>query len=101
MSAIATPTPLASQQDLLDRYTRGDLRAREELVNRFLPLAKRLAGRYRGTGEAHDDLEQVASLGLLKAIDRYDPALGPFVRFAVPTIIGELKRHLRDKGWNM
>ena len=101
MSLTATPTPLASEQDLLDRYAQGDLRAREEVVNRFLPLARRLAGRYRQTGEAQDDLEQVASLGLIKAIDRYDPALGPFVRFAVPTITGELKRHFRDKGWSM
>ena len=101
MSATAAPTRLASEQELLDRYVRGDLRAREELVNRFLPLATRLAGRYRQTAEAQDDLDQVASLGLLKAIDRYDPALGPFVRFAVPTIMGELKRHFRDKGWGM
>ena len=67
----------------------------------FLPLTRRLAGRYRHSAESLDDLEQVASLGLIKAIDRYDVALGSFVRYAVPTIIGELKRHFRDKGWGM
>ncbi len=77
------------------------MRAREELVYRFLPLTKRLAGRYRHTAEAQDDLEQVACMGLIKAIDRYDPNLGPFVRYAVPNIMGELKRHFRDKGWGM
>ncbi len=66
-----------------------------------MPLARRLAARYRHSGEALDDLIQVACLGLIKAIDRYDPAAGPFARFAVPTITGELKRHFRDKGWAM
>jgi RNA polymerase sigma-B factor len=67
----------------------------------FLPLTRRLAGRYRHTGESLDDLEQVASLGLIKAIDRYDPDLGSFARYAVPNIMGELKRHFRDKGWGI
>ena len=66
-----------------------------------MPLARRLAARYRHSGEALDDLVQVACLGLIKAIDRYDPDAGPFARFAVPTITGELKRHFRDKGWAM
>jgi len=100
-TTAAAPTRLASEQDLLDRYAQGDLRAREELINRFLPLARRLAGRYRQSAEAQEDLEQVASLGLIKAIDRFDPALGPFTRYAIPTIMGELKRHFRDKGWGM
>lgn len=99
MSAISTP--LESEQELLRRYAQGDVRAREEVINRFLPLARRLAGRYRHTGESQEDLEQVACLGLIKAIDRYNPELGPFVRFAVPNIMGELKRHFRDKGWSM
>jgi len=90
-----------AEQRLLRRYQDGDLRAREELASGFMPLARRLAGRYRHTGEAQEDLEQVAYLGLLKAIDRYDPALGPFVRYAVPNILGELKRHFRDKGWGL
>ena len=91
----------ASEDGLLRRYADGDIHAREELVRRFLPLARRLAARYRHTGESQDDLEQVACMGLIKAIDRYDPDLGPFVRYAVPNIMGELKRHFRDKGWSM
>ncbi len=66
-----------------------------------MPLAKRLAGRYRHTDEPREDLEQVACVGLVKAIDRYDPERGPFAHYAVPTMIGELKRHLRDKRWGM
>jgi RNA polymerase sigma-B factor len=87
---------------LLERYReQGDLRAREELIARLLPLAQRLAGRYRNSGESQDDLEQVASVGLIKAIDRYEPSVGPFARYAVPNILGELRRHFRDKGWAM
>jgi RNA polymerase sigma-B factor len=86
---------------LLVRYHRaGDLNAREELVHRFLPLARELARRYAYTDEPFDDLLQVASLGLLKALDRFDPERGAkFTTFAAPTILGELKRHFRDKGW--
>ena len=90
-----------SELQLLRMSHDGDLVAREELVHRFLPLARRLAGRYRHSGLSEDDLQQVASLGLIKAIDRYDPDAGPFVSYAVPTIVGELKRHFRDKGWGM
>lgn len=92
---------LETDEQLLRRYHDGDVRARDELVYRFMPLTRRLAGRYRHTGEAQDDLEQVACMGLIKAVDRYDPNLGPFVRYAVPNIMGELKRHFRDKGWGM
>ncbi len=74
---------------------------RERLIEHHMPLARRLAARYRNSGESLDDLVQVACLGLIKAIDRYDPDAGPFPRFAVPTITGELKRHFRDKGWSM
>jgi RNA polymerase sigma-B factor len=92
-----------AQEDrrLLVRYHReGDSAAREQLVERFLPLARQLARRYQRGGEQLDDLIQVASLGLLKAIDRFDPARETaFSSFAVPTILGELKRHFRDKGW--
>jgi RNA polymerase sigma-B factor len=94
-----------SQEDrrLLVRYHReGDPVAREQLVERFLPLARQLARRYQRGGEQLDDLVQVASLGLLKAIDRFDPARETaFSSFAVPTILGELKRHFRDKGWSV
>jgi RNA polymerase sigma-B factor len=87
---------------LLDRYREAsDLSARDELIASMLPLAKRLAGRYRNSGESQEDLEQVACLGLIKAVDRYEPSVGPFVRFAVPNILGELRRHFRDKGWGM
>ena len=86
---------------LLRSSQEGDLEARDELARRFIPLAKRIATRYHHRGEPHDDLDQVACLGLLKAIDRYDPALGPFVSYAVPNILGELKRHFREKGWAM
>ncbi len=84
---------------LLRRYREGDLAARDELVALLRPVAQRLAARYRHTTEPPEDLEQVACLGLLKAIDRFDPDVGPFMRYAVPTILGELKRHFRDRGW--
>jgi RNA polymerase sigma-B factor len=74
--------------------------ARNELVQRFLPLARRLAFRYRNPNEPFEDLVQVASVGLLGAIDRFDPDRGiAFPAFAIPTILGELKRHFRQTGW--
>jgi RNA polymerase sigma-B factor len=88
---------------LLERYHReGDPAAREALVERFLPLARQLARRYQRGAEPLDDLIQVASLGLLKAIDRFEPDRpSAFSSFAVPTILGELKRHFRDRGWSV
>jgi RNA polymerase sigma-B factor len=88
---------------LLARYHRdGDIAAREALVERFLPLARQLARRYQRGSEPLDDLIQVASLGLLKAIDRFEPDRPTaFSSFAVPTILGELKRHFRDRGWSV
>ena len=88
---------------LFDRYQKTrDPRVREELVQRFLPLARSLAGRYQRSNEPFDDLIQVASLGLVKAIDRFDPQNGAsFSSYAVPTILGELKRHFRDRTWSV
>ncbi len=79
-----------------------DAGARERLVHRFLPLAEHLALRFVGRGESREDLEQVARLGLVHAIDRFDPDRGvQFSTFATVTIVGELKRHFRDKGWSI
>jgi RNA polymerase sigma-B factor len=91
------------ERQLLIRYHQfGDLAARGELVERFLPLARDLALRYTYTNEPFDDLLQVASLGLIKAIDRFEPGRGSkFTSYAAPTILGELKRHFRDKGWSL
>ena len=75
---------------------------REDLVRLHYPLVEYLARRFAGRGEPVEDLTQVASIGLLKAIDRFDPERGvKFSTYATPTIIGELKRHFRDKGWAM
>jgi RNA polymerase sigma-B factor len=90
----------AERQLLLRYHEYGDLASREELTERFLPLARDLALRYTYTDEPFDDLFQVASLGLIKAIDRFEPGRGTkFTSYAAPTILGELKRHFRDKGW--
>ncbi len=106
--ASARPTPereLRHREDrrLLDRHRRtGDPAAREALVRRFLPLVRSIAGRYRHTSEPFDDLVQVGSVGLLKAIDRFDPDLQTaFTTFAVPTIAGEIQRHFRDRTWSL
>jgi RNA polymerase sigma-B factor len=91
----------AADRRLFLRYRQhGDLAARGELFERFLPLAQGLARRYWRRRDQIDDLEQVASVGLVKAIDRFDHDRGiAFSSYAVPTIVGELKRHLRDTGW--
>lgn len=76
--------------------------ARDELVRRNLPLARKLASRYANPNEPFDDLFQVASLGLVKAVNRFDPSFErPFAAFATPTILGELRRHFRDTGWSL
>ena len=74
---------------------------RDELTRVCLPFAGRMARRYRGRGENLEDLEQVARLGLVKAIDRYDPERGSFTAYAVMTISGEIKRHFRDRTWGV
>ncbi|MEI7031724.1 SigB/SigF/SigG family RNA polymerase sigma factor [Streptomyces pratensis] len=77
-------------------------RLRSEIICAWLPMAHRLAGRYRNRGETLEDLRQVAAIGLVNAVDRYDPALGrAFAPFAVPTITGEIKRHFRDRMWSV
>lgn len=95
--------PETSGEELRLWQTRDrDPRSRERLIEMYMPLARSLAKRYRGASEPMDDLVQVANLGLINAIDRYDPSRGtPFVGFASPTILGELKRHFRDRAWTV
>ncbi len=80
---------------------RRDERARDELVREYLGLVRALARRYGGGNEPMEDLVQVGSIGLVKALDRYDPERGDFAAYAVPTIVGELKRHFRDRTWTV
>jgi RNA polymerase sigma-B factor len=103
MSTVhAAPAP-ASPRELFARCREDhDQRAREQLIIRFLPLAYKLAARYSASRGPDDDLVQVASVGLVQAVDRFDPGRGTsFTSFAVPTIIGELKRYFRDAGWSV
>jgi RNA polymerase sigma-B factor len=94
--------PAAEHDAFIRWHAHGDRRAREELVKRYLPLARKLAMRYVNTPESLEDLVQVASVGLLNAIDRFDPTRGVgFTGYAAPTILGELKRHFRDKRWSV
>jgi RNA polymerase sigma-B factor len=72
---------------------------RDEIIEIELPLVHHLAHRFRGRGEPYDDLVQVGTIGLLNAVDRFDPERGNFTAFAVPTILGEIRRHFRDRGW--
>jgi RNA polymerase sigma-B factor len=90
-------------QELLVAYHReGDERAREEALVELMPLVRALAARYAGRGEALEDLVQVGSIGLIKAVDRFDIDRGVDISsYAVPTIVGEIRRHFRDKAWAM
>jgi RNA polymerase sigma-B factor len=79
-----------------------ETRGRDALIREYLPLARRLAARYRHTSESIEDLTQVAYVGLVLAADRFDPERGAsFTSFAIPTIVGELRRHIRDHAWAM
>jgi RNA polymerase sigma-B factor len=94
---------LLPEEELLKRFAKTrDPALREELTRRFLPLARSLAMRYAGGAEPTDDLVQVASVGLMGALERFDPERGvPFAAFAGPTILGELRRHFRDRVWTL
>src|SRR5262245_24489331 len=77
-------------------------RCRDEAITGFLPLARRTAVRFQRRGEELEDLVQVALIGLIKAVDRFDPRRGVhFVHYALPTMLGELKRHFRDRAWTV
>src|SRR3954447_1711870 len=100
-AAASGPKRTREDRELFIRHQReGDEGAREALIQRFLPLARQLARRYQRADEPLEDLMQVASLGLIKAIDRFDAQRDiAFSSYAVPTILGELKRHFRDRTW--
>jgi RNA polymerase sigma-B factor len=92
----------AVDPELFTRSQAGDMAAREQLVRHFMPLAKRVARASDSRLVEYEDLEQVASLALVLAIDRFDPARGlAFSTFAVPTISGEIKRYFRDRSWSV
>src|SRR5256712_4268032 len=92
-----------SDKVLLRRYHEdGDLQAREQLIERYMSLVRSLARRYSYRGEQLDDLVQIGAIGLIKAIDRFDIDRGvELTTYATPNIIGEIKRHFRDKGWSV
>src|ERR1700754_3339702 len=94
-AAVAYARRWRSAGDDERHHMRGDL------ICRCVPFADRMARRYGGRPEPIEDLEQVARLGLIKAVDRYDPDRGSFTAFAVLTICGEIKRHFRDRTWGM
>lgn len=95
-----TEVAVASDEELLDRASIDD-EARAEVVRRYLPMAQQISARYRGSGSDAEDLEQVAGLALMKAMNRFDPEAGRFEHYAAATISGELKRHLRDRCWSV
>jgi RNA polymerase sigma-B factor len=102
MSTTQNRSPI-SEEALLERYHRhGDFAARAEFVERTMPIVHHVARRYAQRGQAYDDLVQAGSIGLLKAVDRFDLDQGvKFATFAIPNITGEIRRHFRDHGWGM
>ena len=101
-AARATISRGITTDELVRRWQRQqDRAARDELFERFHPLARKLASRYSNPNEPLEDLVQVAAVGLIGAIDRFDPDRGVrFPAFAIPTILGELKRYFRNTGWS-
>jgi RNA polymerase sigma-B factor len=102
--ASAPPTKRASSREtariLLRQYHQhGDLRARERLIQQYMPLVKSLARRHSAGGELYEDLVQVGCIGLIKAVDRFDPERAEFGAFVIPNVAGEIKRYLRDRAW--
>ncbi|HTW41723.1 MAG TPA: SigB/SigF/SigG family RNA polymerase sigma factor [Solirubrobacteraceae bacterium] len=101
LTSVAANARTDNSRELFRRWQHeGDAHAREALLREYMPLARALARRYGRSSEPFEDLLQVASLGLLKALDRYDADRGhAFASFAVPTILGEMRRYFRDCGW--
>ena len=94
--------PLFQKMAVLPEGSRERALLRERLVTEHLPVAEHIARRFSQHGAAEDDVVQVARIGLIKAVDRFDPSLGhDFMSFAVPTVMGEVRRHFRDTGWSV
>jgi RNA polymerase sigma-B factor len=95
----AAVVPLLRRLSMIDPGDPAHTGLRRRIIESQLPLVHHLAQRFRGRGEPYDDLVQVGTIGLLNAVDRFDPARESFTAFAVPTILGEIRRHFRDRGW--
>jgi RNA polymerase sigma-B factor len=97
---MTTMTTESAFLRLLEAYRAGDESAREQIIEQFMPLVRKIASRYSGRGEPMEDLVQVGSIGLVLAIERFDVERGvKFTTYAVPTIVGEIQRHFRDRAW--
>jgi RNA polymerase sigma-B factor len=99
ITSVASEREIQALRLLREYREQGDLRAHEQLVRLYLPLVRALAHRHGHRGEQLDDVVQIGAIGLLNAIDRFDADKGGFEAFAVPTVVGELRRHYRDRGW--